>query len=260
MSSRSRSGRIRHRPRDVSTCRPMHLTAKLLPGLPSLRRRGLLAEFRGLRDRAREAGVRTVAYALMDDHIHWIVIAESRAALAAATRLVFGQLARRINRVAGRVRGRVFADRFWSSSGRSVRQAFQMVAYVLRNPYDAACLPALEGPIDPYLERCPLALGTPGHASDRRWDHPAALELAWGQSCRRRDGPSDGRRRTRPCPGQTGSALGLDLPLLSADRFLRSVFGPRGPDRDALLLRMLTERVPFVPLAVRRQATLPGLA
>ena len=54
--------------------------------------------------------------------------------------------------------------------------------------------------------------------------------------------------------------LGLDLPLLSADRFLRSVFGPRGPDRDALLTRMLTERIPFVPLAVRRQATLPGLA
>ena len=44
-----------------------------------------------------------------------------------------------------------------------------------------------------------------------------------------------------------------------ADRFLRSVFGPRGPDRDALLVRMLTERVPFVPLAVRRQASLPGL-
>ncbi len=153
----------------------MHLTAKLLPGLPSLRRRGALAELRRLRDRA--AG-----------------------------------------------RARVFADGFWSSSGRSVRQAFQMVA------------------------------------SDRRWDHPAALELAWGQSCRRRNGPSDGRRRTRPCPGQTGSALGLDLPLLSADRFLRSVFGPRGPDRDALLVRMLTERVPFVPLAVRRQATLPGMA
>ncbi len=107
---------------------------------------------KSMRDRARGAGVRTVAYALMDDHIHWIVIAESRAALAAATRLVFGQLARRINRVAGRVRGRVFAD-----------------------------------------------------------------------------------------------------------RFLRSVFGPRGPDRDALLVRMLTERVPFVPLAVRRQASLPSL-
>ncbi len=180
----------------------MHLTAKLLPGLPSLRQRGALAEFRRLRDRARGAGVRTVAYALMDDH--WIVIAKSREALAAATRLVFGQLARRINRAAGRVRGRVFADRFWSSSGRSVRQAFQMVAYVLRNPYYAAYLPALEGPVDPYL--------------------------------------------------------GLDLPLLSADRFLRSVFGPRGPDRDALLTRMLTERIPFVPLAVRRQATLPGLA
>ena len=158
---------------------------------------------KSMRDRARGAGVRTVAYALMDDHIHWIVIAESRGALAAATRLVFGQLARRINRAAGRARGRVFADRFWSSSGRSVRQAFQMVAYVLRNPYDAACLPALEGPVDPYL--------------------------------------------------------GLDLPLLSADRFLRSVFGPRGPGRDALLARMLTERVPFVPLAVRRQASLPGL-
>ncbi len=64
-------------------------------------------------------------------------------------------------------------------------------------------------------ERCPLALGTPGHASDRRWGHPAALELAWGQSCRRRDGPSDGRRRTRPCPGQTGSALAIDLSALA---------------------------------------------
>ncbi len=107
-------GACRHPLRDVSTSRPMHLTAKLLPGLPSLRRRGVLAKFRRLRDRARGAGVRTVAYALMDDRSHWIVIAESRGALAAATRLVFGQLARR--KVPARWWGVPPSDRGWRRS------------------------------------------------------------------------------------------------------------------------------------------------
>ncbi len=215
MSSRSRSGRIRHRPRDVSTCRPMHLTAKLLPGLPSLRRRGLLAEFRGLRDRAREAGVRTVAYALMDDHVHWIVIAESKGALAAATRLVFGQLARRINRAAGRARGRVFADRFWSSSGRSVRQAFQMVAYVLRNPYDAACLPALEGPVDPYLERCWPGCSPSVSPSSRSRSGDRRPCRAWpdrGSRSGREEPLSRRTRRSRRLRGSRGSACGRSGP------------------------------------------------
>ncbi len=125
----------------------MHLTVRLEAGLPSLRRGWIKARFFALLREAIGRGLRTVAVAIMGAHIHWIAIPRSRAALGDATRYVFGKLARSLNAAWGR-RGKVFGERYYSRVGRSVRDAFHMVNYVLRNP--AAAGLARRGVPDPF--------------------------------------------------------------------------------------------------------------
>lgn len=81
---------------------------------------------------ARLRGVRTVASVLMGQHLHWLVVPDSAAALRDATRFVFGHLAQFNNRRFGR-RGKVFVERFASICCRSVRQAFHALNYVIKN-------------------------------------------------------------------------------------------------------------------------------
>jgi len=149
MSRRAKNGNIRHVERQVSTGRPMHLTTHLRGDRPSMRTAAARAVFLSLLAEATRRGLKTVAYAIVGNHIHWIVRAESAAALTDATRYVFGMLARRLNKLWGR-RGKVFAERFYSTTGKSVTQAFAMLGYVLRNPYDAGCAEARRG-IDPFI-------------------------------------------------------------------------------------------------------------
>ena len=108
----------------------MHITQRVEAGLPSLRRGWVRGDFVELLGAARERGVRTVAFAILDNHIHWVVMAASREALGDATRYVFDQLARRLNQGWGR-RGRVFVERFFSRVGRAVRDAWNLIGYVL---------------------------------------------------------------------------------------------------------------------------------
>ena len=111
----------------------MHLTTHVVPGAPSLRQAEVLQHFRELLAGAEQRGVQTVAYAVMAGHIHWIVLCESAEALRDGTRYLFGQLARRLNRMWGR-RGKLFVERYWSACCRSAKQAFHALGYVLRNP------------------------------------------------------------------------------------------------------------------------------
>lgn len=130
-----------HTRRLVSVRRPMHLTMKLKADLPSLRRAGPRAAFRVLLAEARSRGVRTVSFQLMGNHIHWLVMPESAASLRDATRYVFGQLARRLNKMWGR-RGKVFVERYFSTIGTSARQIWNTLNYIARNPYAAG----IDGP------------------------------------------------------------------------------------------------------------------
>jgi hypothetical protein len=173
MIKRTSTGRLKHQRRDVSTRRPMHLTQRLRPGLPTLRRPEILALFRGLTREATKRGVRSCAYALLGNHLHWVCVAETREALADATRYVFAQLARRLNKLWQR-RGRVFGDRFASVPGRSARQAWNALNYVLRNPVDAR-LAAPRGPLDRYLGADESLIG--GHPFLRAVFGPAGPEL-----------------------------------------------------------------------------------
>ena len=132
MLRRSRSGRILHGSRPFSAGRPMHLTTHVVDGAPSLRQPEVRRHFEELIEGARRRGVQTVSFSLLDTHIHWVILAESREARQDGTRYVFGQLARRLNRMWGR-RGKLLTERYWSVCCKTAKQAFHAVAYVLRN-------------------------------------------------------------------------------------------------------------------------------
>lgn len=134
MLRRSRHGRILHGRRPFTPRRPLHQTIRVRAGGPSLRQPAVRELLRGLLAQARKRGVQTALVTLMSNHIHWIAVPRSRAAFADATRYVFGQLARALNRLAGRSSGKVFDDRYGSTCCRSASQAHAAFGYVLRNP------------------------------------------------------------------------------------------------------------------------------
>jgi REP element-mobilizing transposase RayT len=88
---------------------PVHATVRLSRGLPPLRRRtahaALRAAFAAGCDRF---GFRLVHYAVLNDHLHWIVEAKDREALARGLKGLLVRIAKALNKLWSR-RGRVFA-------------------------------------------------------------------------------------------------------------------------------------------------------
>jgi len=143
-----RTGHLHHTRREVVRSRPVHITTRVHDDVPTLRDPEVLKYFRQMVVEARRRGVRTVAFALMPSHLHWLVIPDSAAALQDATRYAFGHLARFINRRHGR-RGKVFVERYASSCCASVRHAFQVLNYVLKNAAAAGYRLPARG-LDPF--------------------------------------------------------------------------------------------------------------
>ena len=112
---------------------PAHVTAKLGEHLPALRRKdayaALRAAFAAGCDRN---GFRLVHYAVLNDHLHFVVEAGSRTALSRGVQGLLVRVARALNRLWGRS-GRVFADRFHDRILKSPREVRNVLVYVLGN-------------------------------------------------------------------------------------------------------------------------------
>jgi REP element-mobilizing transposase RayT len=126
--------RIRHRSRDPFPGRyPCMVTLKARPGLPALRNAALVRELERTFRAARERGAfRLIHYSLQHDHIHLIVEANGREALARGMKAIAARFARAVNRVFHRG-GRVLADRYHLCVLRSPREVRARLAYVLLN-------------------------------------------------------------------------------------------------------------------------------
>ena len=113
----------------------VHVTLRLVDGLPSLRRPRSLQLIEGLfvAERKRK-GFRLVHYAVRGNHLHLVCEAEEREALSRGVQRLSSRIARGLNRLLRR-EGRVFADRFHSRVIRSPREARQLLAYVLLNAH-----------------------------------------------------------------------------------------------------------------------------
>src|SRR5712692_607873 len=128
---------------------PVHVTMRLLKGIPSLRRsdvrRALESCFRAGGDRF---GFRLVHYSIQGNHLHVIVEVEDATALSRGMQGLAIRCARAINRVLHR-KGKVFADRYHSHALIARREVANAVQYLMNNARHHGD----ETPRDPYTSQ-----------------------------------------------------------------------------------------------------------
>ena len=112
---------------------PAHVTMKLVQGLPRLRSQpeyvALRAAFQAGCDRA---GFRLVHYAVLNDHLHFLVEAADRMTLSRGLQGLAIRIAKALNKLWHR-RGTVFADRYHDRVLTSPREVRNALVYVLGN-------------------------------------------------------------------------------------------------------------------------------
>ena len=137
---------------------PQHVTLRLVAGLPSLRTPAMYAAIRiALEVTAKRHDFRIVHFSIQGNHIHLLVEAESKDALALGVKGFEVSAAKRINariRAANgrRRRGQVFEDRYHVRAISTVRDTRNALCYVLNNHrHHSQRGPLLyDGKLDPY--------------------------------------------------------------------------------------------------------------
>jgi REP element-mobilizing transposase RayT len=136
-AGRKPKGDIALAPRDrrpaLAARYPVLVTARLVDGLPSLRRLDALRVLHGVFEAASSGpAFRVVHASIQANHVHWIVEASGREALSNGMRGLLVAMARRLNRPWGR-RGAVVRDRFHAQVLRTPREVRNALVYVLHN-------------------------------------------------------------------------------------------------------------------------------
>ncbi|MBI5364356.1 MAG: transposase [Planctomycetes bacterium] len=125
---------VPHRARPALSGRhPLHVTLRIVPGVQSLRSRGVHAVLcSALRDGAERFGFRVVHYGAVSNHLHLVCEAESEHALSRGMKGLSVRLAHAINRFLGRA-GALFADRYHARELKAPRDVRHVLAYVFGN-------------------------------------------------------------------------------------------------------------------------------
>jgi REP element-mobilizing transposase RayT len=176
---KKRAGTCSHRPRPrFPASVPLHVTLKVVGGLPSFRRTAVLRVIKAAIVAGGHRGdFRVVHYNVLGDHLHLVVEAAGPTALARGMQGLSIRLARRLNALLGR-RGRLFAQRYHARPLRTPREVRNAVRYVLLNArHHRAQRGALPpGWVDPYSS----ALWFDGWKAAIRTDAPWLRALAKG--------------------------------------------------------------------------------
>lgn len=126
------------RPRLLAS-QPVHVTTRVTRGVGSLRKRHM---YQALREAtiaiAGREDCRIVHFSIQATHLHMIVEAKDRMALARGMQAFLGSAAKQIHRSVSertgkRRKGRVFADRYHSRILKTPRETRNAVAYVINN-------------------------------------------------------------------------------------------------------------------------------
>jgi len=111
----------------------MHVTIRAMSDLPSLRQRHTYAAIRAASSAAaKQQAFRIVHLSIQDDHLHLIVEADDKGALARGMQSFQISAARQLNKLLAR-RGRVFDDRYHLVVIRSPKQMRNVLVYLLGN-------------------------------------------------------------------------------------------------------------------------------
>jgi putative transposase len=179
---------VPHRARPAHRARhPVHVTLRARRGLPSFREQAIFIAMRAaitdaLRSARIGASFRVVHFSVQSDHVHLIVEAHDKRAMARGMLGLNVRLARSINGVLG-VRGQVWGERYHGHALRTPRQVRNAIVYVLMNAKKHGV--RLSG-IDP-LSSAPWFDGFAGITA-RTDERPVAATRTWlgGTGWRRR--------------------------------------------------------------------------
>ncbi len=168
---------VEHRNRaSFRGARPVHVTLRLVAGLPSMRERAAYRVLvRALGAASERFGQRVVHWSVLGNHLHLVVEVGDREPLSRGMQGLGVRMARALNRAWARV-GRVFADRYHAHVLRFPREVRNALVYVLHNARKhhipvAGADPFSSGPwFDGWI-------GAAGHGSDGL-ERPAWLRAA----------------------------------------------------------------------------------
>ncbi|MCC6751565.1 MAG: hypothetical protein IT371_28190 [Deltaproteobacteria bacterium] len=123
-----------HRARPLLASRfPVHVTMKVVEGLPNLRsKKQLRAIEHAFVKSAGRFGMNLAHYSIQKNHLHLVTEAKDREVLMKGLRALAIRLAHALNRTVGR-KGRVFRDRYHQHILRTPSEVKAALAYVLQN-------------------------------------------------------------------------------------------------------------------------------
>ena len=134
-------GLVSHRRRPfIDGKRPLHISTKIVRGLPSLRGRTLWAAVRRAfafgrqyHDGSNRVRFRIVHFSVQGRHIHLICEADSRKWLSRGIQGFKIRVGKQVNKALGGRKGSVFADRYHERLIKNPTQCRHALAYVLNN-------------------------------------------------------------------------------------------------------------------------------
>lgn len=186
---------MRHTSREgFSASLPAHVTVKLMPDLRSLRTKTVVRALeQTFAAGCERSDFRLVHYSLLGDHAHLVVEARGAEALGRGMMSIGSRLALAVNRVMGRKRGKVIADRYHARLLRTPREVRHALRYVLLNARKHAgvtarkAVRAMQVVLDPassarFFDGWKLGRGrAPGAQADAaaRDDTPVARARTW---------------------------------------------------------------------------------
>jgi putative transposase len=152
---------VSHRPRPVLRRRlPVHVTLRMADHVWNLRSRRSLRVIRAaLETGADRFGVRVVQLSVQGNHLHLLVEAPDREALARAMKGLAVRLAKGLNRMMGTT-GRVLADRYHAHVLATPTEVRRAMRYIRDNAKQHAAARGeryAPGYVDPYSSQAPTA-------------------------------------------------------------------------------------------------------
>jgi REP element-mobilizing transposase RayT len=154
---------------------PVHVTLRVVDGIPNLRRRRPFAVVRAALSKGRERErARLVHFSVQSNHLHLIVEAEDRVSLSRFVHGLSVRIAQGLNRLMSR-HGPVLGDRFHARALKTPLQVRRALAYVLGN-------------FRKHVGSARLLVGVLDGCSSARWfdgwtDPDAALHALWLSGC-----------------------------------------------------------------------------
>src|SRR5688572_31149170 len=141
---------VRHRARPVhGPWVPLHITMRAVRGLPSFRLQTLYAAFERAIRATKRTDFRIIEFSVQTNHLHLIVEADDNDALARGMKSFSVRANRLYNAALGRMRGRVWGDRYHRRDLSTPRQVRNALVYCVANYKKHYCITSGASCIDP---------------------------------------------------------------------------------------------------------------